>query len=326
MKVLVTGATGFLGKYLIEELQRQGQEVLAFGRNKKIGEALPVPFIQGDLTDEKAVDQAVSRVDAVIHAGALSTIWGDWEVFRSANVEGTEKVAQACLKYDIERLVFISSPSIYSSKEDRLNIPETFVAPKPLNYYIKSKIEAEKVVAKYHERGLYTVVLRPRGLFGIGDTSIIPRLLEANQKIGIPLINEGENFVDVTCVENVAYAAYLALVAEQVNGETFNITNGEPMLFKEILDQLLEKVGVEGHFRRISFKTADRLAGLLEFFYKALPLKGEPALTHYTVATLGTSQTLDISKAKAKLAYQPRLSIEKGIEKYADWWRENHSN
>ena len=85
-------------------------------------------------------------------------------------------------------------------------------------YYIKSKILAEDIIKEYHEKGLYTVVIRPRGLFGIGDTSLIHRVLRANSKIGIPLLNSGKNFVDITHVKNVAHACFLAAVTENING------------------------------------------------------------------------------------------------------------
>ena len=115
-------------------------------------------------------------------------------------------VAELCLENGIERLVYISSPSIYTVKCDRYDIREE-QAPKynDLNHYIRSKLSAERVVEDVHQKGLETVILlRPRGLIGVGDTSLVPRLLRANMRIGIPLMREGLNTVDLTSVENVA--------------------------------------------------------------------------------------------------------------------------
>lgn len=322
MKILITGATGFLGKYLVDEMYTRGHEVYAFGRNKVIGKTLSGQFVEGDFTNYTDISRAVKGMDAVIHAGGLSTIWGKWETFRQHNVKGTEHVVKSCLMHNVKRFVFISSPSIYTSNSDHLDIPELYIAKnRPLNHYIKSKIEAERIVEAYHKKGLYTVTLRPRGLFGIGDTSIIPRLLEANKKSGIPMIHQGHNMVDITCVENVAYAAYLALVAKEVDGEVFNITNGEPREFKAILGSLLTKIELEPNYRAISLKGATLLSVMLECAYTCLHLKGEPLLTRYTVATLGNSQTLNIEKARDKLGYAPQLTIDEGIEKYANWWK-----
>ncbi|MDR0299574.1 MAG: NAD-dependent epimerase/dehydratase family protein [Streptococcaceae bacterium] len=325
MKVLITGATGFLGEYLVKEFSQAGYQLVAFGRNKEKGQLLEVDsFIQGDFSDFKQIEAAAEGCEIVIHAGALSTVWGDWKDFESANVLGTENVLKACLKNEVRRLVFVSSPSIYTSKKDHLDISESFeLQDKPLNYYIRSKIQAEALVKSYQSQ-LETVILRPRGLFGIGDNSIIPRLLAANSTRGIPLIRSGQNKVDITYVENVAQAALLSTTRAEAVGETFNITNGEPMSFKEILESLLKKIEIEPHYINLSLSKAYAAASLLEFIYKTLRLKGEPALTRYTAATLGTSQTLNIDKARAKLGYIPAVTIEEGLDIYANWWKENH--
>ncbi|GAB2028201.1 NAD-dependent epimerase/dehydratase family protein [Lactovum odontotermitis] len=324
--VLVTGSTGFLGKYIVKEFADNDYHVKAFGRNVKVGKTLEdATFISGDFTRIDEIEDASCQTDIVVHAGALSTVWGSWKSFYQANVLGTENVARACLKNKVKRLVFVSSPSIYTTKESRLNISEDFpLADNRLNNYIRSKIAAEKIIKDYQKQGLETVILRPRGLFGIGDTSIIPRLIAANQKRGIPLINGGQNVVDVTYVGNVAQACYLAATTEKAAGEVFNITNGEPQAFKEILEKLFEKINVKPRYFPLSLSKAYGLAQILEGLYRILPLNGEPVLTRYTAATLGTSQTLDITKAREILTYQPRVSIEEGLNIYASDWTKNH--
>ena len=326
MRVLITGATGFLGKYIIEEFSKHNCEVVAFGRNADIGKSLQnCVFVQGDFTVFHDMESAIKEVDIVIHAGALSTIWGKWTDFEKTNVKGTENVAKACLKHDVKRLIFISSPSVYTTAQDKFDIDEgCFVPNNELNCYIKSKIMAEELIRDYSQQGLYTVVLRPRGLFGIGDTSIIPRLIGANSKIGVPLINDGKNIVDITYVPNVAHAVYLAATAENISGEVFNITNGEPTEFKTILENLFNKIGIKPKYVRLSFTAAYRIAAVLEALYRTFNVKGEPPLTKYTACTLGASQTLNIARAREKLSYEPMYSIWEGIDAYAKWWKENH--
>jgi nucleoside-diphosphate-sugar epimerase len=326
MRVLITGATGFLGKYVVDEFARNGCEVIAFGRDKGIGESLKnCIFFQGDFTDFEDILRATKGIDVVVHAGALSSVWGRWSDFERANIFGTENVARACLNSRVGRLVFVSSPSVYAAPRDRFAIKEAEVdRENELNYYIKSKISAEKIVGRFGESGLETVIVRPRGLFGIGDTSIIPRLINANARGGIPLIGGGKNIVDVTYVPNAARALYLAAMSADVSGEIFNITNAEPMEFGAILGQVFTKIGVEPRYRPMSFRKAYMIAGVLECVYKTFRLSGEPPLTRYTACTLGTSQTLDISNAVEKLRYTPRYSIAEGIAVYADWWNENH--
>jgi len=329
-KVLVTGATGFLGKYITEQLIEDGYQVLALGRKEEAGRVLEefgAVFCKADFTHKEECRPFFKDVDYVIHAGALSTVWGKWESFHEINVEGTRNVCELCMENQVKRLVYVSSPSIYSGKQHRFDIKETeFDSKNELNYYIKSKILAEQVIEEFHTRGLYTVTIRPRGLFGIGDTSLIPRILKANAKIGIPLFNRGENYVDITCVENVAHAAILCIKAEGVDGEIFNISNGEPMQFKSILEMFLQAIDDKPKYLKLPFGLVYGIASLLENIYRTFDKEGEPALTRYTVCTLAFSQTLDISKAKQKLGYMPKMTISEGIVKYGEWWKTHNEH
>lgn len=325
--VLVTGATGFLGEYLVKRLTERYQ-VLALGRNEEKGrqlEAYQARFCPGDLTKEESIAPYFEGVDYVIHAGALSTVWGKWEDFRRINVQGTNLVAKLCQKHGVRRLVYLSSPSVYSGREDRYDIRED-QAPKKndLNYYIRSKLLAERVLRTWKKRGLEIVVLRPRGLIGIGDTSLVPRILAANGKTGIPLFREGRNLVDLTSVENVALACELALTAEGAAGRVFNITNGEPMEFRKILEQFLDAVGEEPHYRRLPFGLVYGLAGVLEWVYRTFRLSGEPPLTRYTVCTLGYAQTMDIRPAREILGYEPEKTLDASIREYGAWYQKEH--
>ena len=324
-KVLVTGATGFLGKYVVEELVEHGYQVRAFGRNRAIGQSLvnaSVTFIQGDLTNQEDLTKACQEMDMVVHAGALSTVWGPWEDFYQTNVLGTKYVLEACREANIERLVYVSSPSIYAAPRDQLDIKESD-APQEnsLNNYIRSKLASEKLFKDYPD--VSSVILRPRGLFGIGDTSILPRVLNLSQKIGIPLIGDGRQLMDMTCVENVALAIRLALETPQAAGEVYNITNGEPRTFRDLIEETLRGLGYPIRYRKIPAPLVSAISSSLEFIYKSLKLKGEPALTRYTYYLLRYSQTLDISKAERDLGYRPKITISEGIEQYVQDYRKH---
>ena len=324
-KVLVTGATGFLGKYVVEELVEHGYQVRAFGRSRAIGQSLvnaSVTFIQGDLTNQEDLTKACQEMDMVVHAGALSTVWGPWEDFYQTNVLGTKYVLEACREAKIERLVYVSSPSIYAAPRDQLDIKESDVPQENrLNNYIRSKLASEKLFKDYPD--VSSVILRPRGLFGIGDTSILPRVLNLSQKIGIPLIGDGRQLMDMTCVENVALAIRLALETPQAAGEVYNITNGEPRAFRNLIEETLRGLGYPIRYRKIPAPLVSAISSSLEFIYKSLKLKGEPALTRYTYYLLRYSQTLDISKAERDLGYRPKITISEGIEQYVQDYRKH---
>ena len=323
--VLVTGATGFLGKYVVEELVDHGYLVRAFGRNRKVSYSLEnssVSFFKGDLTKAEDVAEACKGMDMVVHAGALSTVWGPWEDFYQANVLGTKHVLEACRQAGIQRLVYVSSPSIYAAPKEQLAIKESD-APEEnnLNNYIRSKLASEKLFKDYPD--VPSIILRPRGLFGIGDTSILPRVINLSQKIGIPLIGDGRQLMDMTCVENVALAIRLALEAPEAKGDIYNITNGEPRAFRDLLEECLTGLGYPIKYRKIPATLLSGIASSLEFLYKTLNLKGEPALTRYTYYLLRYSQTLDISKAEKELGYHPKISISEGIEQYVQDYRKH---
>ena len=323
--VLVTGATGFLGKYLIEELLNNDYEVVAQGRKENvlsdIKEKYNVKILKCSLDEIKNVEL---KVDYVIHAAALSTVWGKWEDFYNSNVIGTENVIDFCKKNNVKRLVYVSSPSIYSAKYDRLNIKEDdFDKNNQLNFYIKSKILAENLINSIEDDKLEKIIIRPRGLFGIGDTSIIPRLINANRKIGIPLFNDGKNIVDITCVENVALALRLAIESENAVGRTYNITNGEPREFKNILEELFEQINEPPKYLKINLNLMYGVSSIIEFIYKLFHIYKEPMITKYNICTLGYSQTLNIEKAKKDLNYIPKMTLSEGIKKYAENYKRN---
>ncbi|MEX2804603.1 NAD-dependent epimerase/dehydratase family protein [Streptococcus sp. H31] len=320
MKILVTGATGFLGQYIVRELAAHAYQIVAFGRRKEIGKQLErehsaLTFVQGDLRQLSDLEKAIQGCSAVIHAGALSDLWGRWQDFYDTNVLGTQHILELCQKYHCQRLVHISSPSIYARAQNQLNLTED-QAPQQnnLNHYIKSKLLAEQLVLK--AKDVPSVILRPRGLFGVGDSSIIPRLLRINDSLGIPLLHQGKQLVDMTCVENAAYAARLCLEKKAALGQIYNVTNGEPLPFKSLLELFFREAGKTVQFRPFNAKLLGVLVRLLEFSYRFCRSPKEPPLTRYTYYLLAYSQTLSIDKIERELGYRPKLSLLEGVQNY----------
>ncbi|SNS50327.1 Nucleoside-diphosphate-sugar epimerase [Micrococcales bacterium KH10] len=320
---LVTGASGFLGSHVVAHLREHGYRVIAAGRRRN---ALPsgVEHFVGDL-DELAA--ASLSFDVVVHCAALSSSWGRWREFEHANVVGTRRVLQSARRAGASKLVHISSPSIYAAPRDRLNIREDEVdEANRLNGYIRSKIAAERLLRDEWRPGdPQVVVLRPRGLIGAGDPSLVPRLLRAHSRIGIPLFRDGTNLTDLTAVHNVALAARLAVEVEcadsagslgNTDGAVFNITNGDPRPFRELADKLLDVMGLPQRYRALPPRFAYGGGAVLEQVFRAVPGRPEPPLTRYTVTTLGWAQTLDISRAREVLGYEPVVSIDQALEEY----------
>ena len=314
-RVLVTGASGFLGGHVVPELQRHGYEVFAAGRNTEALALVADPDhrVPGDLASLRARDLPV---DAVIHCAALSTPWGHWKDFHRANVEGTGHVVEFARRNGARRVVHVSSPSVYAAARDRLGIREHDVdRSNRLNGYIRSKIAAEDLLLEALDARTVpeVVILRPRGLIGVGDPSLVPRLLDVHSRIGVPLFDGGHNLIDVTAVENVASALRLALDRGDAAGGVYNITNDDPRAFRELLTTLLELMGETPRFRPMSRRVAWTLASLLEGVYGVVPGRPEPPLTRYTLSTIAYSQTLDISRARNELGYRPVVSVDSAL-------------
>lgn len=318
-RVLVTGASGFLGGYVVRDLQAHGHEVYAAGRNTKalarVADA--AHRVDGDLA---ALASTALPVDAVVHCAALSSPWGAWPAFREANVEGAAHVATFANRNGVRRVVHVSSPSIYAAGRDRVGVTEAEVDEgNRLNGYIRSKIEAETVLQESRRTGMFPelVIIRPRGLIGVGDPSLVPRLLDVHRRVGIPLFDGGANLIDVTAVENVATALRLALRAGDADGGAYNITNDDPREFRELLATLLGLLGETPRLRRVHRRAAWMLVAALEAIFAALPGRPEPPLTRYSLSTIAFSQTLDIRRARDDLGYRPLVSLDDALARVA---------
>lgn len=329
MKTLVTGATGFLGEHLCYRLKEEGFQVVGVGRNENKGKELEskgVTFVRTDLSNKSDVEGLLSDIDYVFHSAALSSPWGNYEDFHQANVVATQNLIDEALKEKIERFIHVSTPSIYAHSQDTLGIKEDSQLPEVfINHYATTKHEAEKIVDEAFKKGLKTIAIRPRGIFGPGDTSVIPRLIRANEKLGVPMINKGEAVIDVTYVGNVVEALILCMKSnESTLGKKYNITNGEPTNLHDLLSKVFTSLDMEWKQKHMDYKTLQTAAGFIEFLHKNLFKKTEPVLTKYTVDLLSKSQTLDITAAREELGYVPIVSLDEGVVEFAKWWKEKN--
>lgn len=330
MNVLITGGTGFLGQKLAPRLKQMGYDVTITGRNETIGLSLArngIGFIQADLRDPDQMTRTIRGMDYVFHCGALSTPWGNYKDYFATNVMGTENVIAGCQLHGVRRLIHVSTPSIYSEYRNKLNVMEDDPLPKRMiNYYAKTKYMAEQRIDAAFAAGLPVITLRPRAIFGPGDTTIFPRLITANQRFGIPLIDQGQVLMDLTYVENVIDALVLSMdSAPETLGEKYNISNGTPVPLKDLLEKIFMKLGSTMRVRPASFPSAYIAAYVMESFYKVLLPKSEPIFTRYTVGLLSKSLTLNIESAKKSLGFEPRISIDDGLDLFINWWKEEQS-
>ena len=328
MKALITGATGFLGGALTRRLYSMGWDVTALGRNPKKLNQLEddgIRVLQIDLKDKTALANACKNQEIVFHCAALPSPWGNFETFYQANVIGTRNVIHGCEEHHVKRLVHVSTPSLYFDYNSRINVKETDPLPEPVSNYSATKILAEQELDEAFARGLATIAVRPRALFGPGDTVIFPRLIPRLQSGKLPILGDGENIVDLTYIENVVDA--LLLCAESPSstlGKKYNISNGEPVKIWKLVEHICDELNLPHPTRKISYKTANAVATVLEALYTIIPTHPEPPLTRVSVSMMANNTTLDISAAKNELGYQPKVSVDEGVEKFLRWWKEKN--
>ena len=330
MKILVTGATGFLGLALARRLKSRGDEVTVLGRNPALLAELEragMRAVRADLADAAAVRAACQGQAVVFHAAALSSAWGPAREFYRSNVLGTRNVIAGCEAASVRRLVHVSTPSIYFRYETRLNVREDAPLPsQPANEYARTKLLAEAEIDQAFARGLPVISLRPRAIFGEGDNAILPRLIERLRQGRLRIIGDGKNITDLTYVENVVDALLLCAESPATTlGKKYNLTNGEPQPLWPLIEKLCAALGFEYPHSQIPYPLALGLAGMLEGICRLLPGQPEPLLTRYMVGVLAKSTTLDIGAARRELDYRPRTSVAEGFERYVSWWQKENA-
>ncbi len=316
--VLITGGTGFIGSALARVALERGWSVHLLGRDFSRVESLLAAgahAISCDLRDKTGVTAACAGQDTVFHVGALSAPWGDPSEFYATNVGGTENILAACRAHKIPQLIHVSSPSVVFTGRDQHNLPDDAPYPKRFAsvYSETKKLAEDQVNAAFAEgSGLSGVILRPKAVFGPGDTSLLPRLISAARAGRLPRIGDGKNVVELTYIDNVVAALLCAADAPKVAlGRTFTITNHEAVPLWEVIAQVLAGLKIPWQPRTIPLPLALLAAGLME--RKAERTGTEPLLTRYTVQLLARTQTYDTEPARTLLGYTPHVTLSEGI-------------
>jgi len=212
---LVTGGTGFLGRYLVERLLTQGRQVTVLGRTPTPDlAARGVRFIRASLDDAGAVRAACADVETVFHLAAKVGVWGRYDDFFRTNVLGTRAILAGCREHGVRCLVYTSTPSVVYNGHDLAGVDEslplTTACPSP---YPLTKAVAEREVLAANSPELRTVALRPHLIWGVGDPHLVPRLLAKARAGRLRIVGTGRNRVDLVHVENAVDAHLLAETA-----------------------------------------------------------------------------------------------------------------
>lgn len=316
MRAFLTGGSGFMGRYLIAALRARGDSVRALARSATSLEtvrAAGAEPVKGDLDDPEAMKAGMAGCDVVFHAAAHTVEWGPLEDFLRINVEGTQRVLDAARAAGVRRVVHIGTEAALLDGPPLVNVDESRPLPeRAIGQYASTKNLAERRVLAASGQGLETVVVRPRLIWGVGDTNLVPKLVEA-VKTGRWMWIGGGTALTSTChVKNACHGALLAAEKGR-SGEVYFVTDGAPVDYRSFLSALIRSGGVVPGERKLPLWAAKLGAAASEAAWRWMRLKGAPPVTRTAVLLMGQEVTVSDAKARRELGYAPIVSREEGL-------------
>jgi predicted dehydrogenase/nucleoside-diphosphate-sugar epimerase len=319
-KVMITGATGFLGHHLARALVRMGSEVVALVRDK--GAVSPelannVTLVAGDLRDTDAVAQAMQGADVVFHCAAITTNKTTWKAHLQTNIEGTEAVLKAAQAAGVKHVVHISSVAVYGMDDPADGAAIKPSAPYAQNvekwaYYMRSKIEADKLALRYwQEHQLPVTVLRLGILYGPGGGGAPGGgLMEfAGMRF---IFGIGRNHLPYTYVGNAVDAMLLAAVTPEAVGQAYNVVDEPQVTSREATRANIALTSGKAMIMPIpSFL----LKGASRFFEWRAGADKRPAVSSSVVQGYFRNIRYDTQKTHDELGWQPEVSLQDGIRR-----------
>jgi nucleoside-diphosphate-sugar epimerase len=329
MKALVTGAGGFLGGAIARSLRDRGDDVRGFSRAahpELAGDG--IEHHRGDLADREAVKAATHGADVVFHAAAKVSAGGRHADFYATNVTGTENVIAACRECGVPALVYTSTPSVVSGLTDLDGVDESVGYPTHYeSEYGQTKAEAERLVLSAASEGLMTVALRPPLIWGPGDTSFLPRVVERGRSGALRRIKGPRKLQDITYIDDAVQAHLLAAdrllgggeLARQISGRTYFVSSGEPVEVWDFVNALLEAAGTSPIRKSVSLRTALLMGWAFEKAHALSGSDGDPRMNRWMVRQLTNARWFDIGAARRDLGYEPRVPLEEGMLRLKAW-------
>ncbi|MFC4063633.1 NAD-dependent epimerase/dehydratase family protein [Actinoplanes subglobosus] len=328
MKVLVTGASGFLGGHLAEAAVAAGDDVRALLRpgaalslDTGVDQIEPVP---GDLSDPESLDVATRGVEVVYHSAARVTDHGSRAQFFGTNVAGTARLLAAARANGVRRFVFVSSPSAVMDGRDQVRIDESVPYPaRYLNLYSESKAAAERLVLAANSPGFTTCALRPRGIWGPRDWhGFMPRMIAKLRAGRLPDLSGGRVVHASLChVTNAVRACRLAAGSDDVGGRAYFVADAEVSDVWALTAQVARLFDATPPTRRVPPVLRDALVGAVETVWRIPYLRDRhsPPLSRYSIALLTRTGTYDTSAATRDFGYSPVIGQPDGLRQLRAW-------
>jgi nucleoside-diphosphate-sugar epimerase len=323
MKVFVTGGTGFTGGFLVSRLVKEGHEVSVLVRKSSNTEKLKklgVNLVLGDITDKNLVEKAVKDMDIVYH---LAAVWREGggipkKVFWDVNVNGTKNLLEASLQANIERFIHCSTCGVLGHIA---NPPADETFPyNPGDTYQRTKCEGEKLALEYfHNKGLPGVVVRPTGIYGPRDLRFL-KLFKYVYTGKFILVGKGDVLYHLAYIDDLVEWMMLCGQKKNAIGQIYIIGGDKYVNLNELVTQIAKSLDVPVPKKRFPFFWPVWTAALAcEIACK--PFGINPPIFRRRVDIYRKNRAFDISKARKELGYEPKVSLEEGIKKTAEWYK-----
>ena len=316
MRVFVTGGSGFIGGHLIERLVREGHGVSALARSSQSAatvERRGARAVSGDLDTIEA--SHLAGCEAVIHCAARAEDWGSRQQFFSANVEGTRRLLAAARAAGARRFVHVGTEAALFTGGDLAGVDESIPLPPPEAHrflYPESKAEAERLVVAANSAELRTVVIRPRLVWGPGDTSVMGTVREMAEQGGFWWLDQGRHTTSTCHVDNLGEALLLALERGEP-GRAYFVTDGQDQTMRTFLTALMETQGVRLPERSLPGWLGRAMAWAIEGVWGAVGRAGRPPITRFAISMMSATVTVRDAAARRDLGYRPIRTVAEGM-------------
>ncbi|MBK7105271.1 MAG: NAD(P)-dependent oxidoreductase [Ignavibacteriae bacterium] len=322
MKALVTGANGFTSSYMVKNLLKNGYQVKGLVRkssNLELLEGLNIELAYVDLAKDEINDDIMKDVDVVYHIGAAYRTEGvPQKYFWDVNVEGTKKLLVAAKKAGVKKFVHCSTVGVQG---DIKNPPAKETHPdNPGDYYQESKLDGEKLALKFFkEEGLAGTVVRPVGIYGPGDTRFL-KLFKTISNGKFKMIGNGNVLYHLTFVEDLVEGFRLAGESEKANYEIFTIGGNGYLTLNELVEKIAKILNKPISKIKIPVFPVWVAGALCEFICK--PFGISPPIFRRRIDFFVKDRAFDITKAQTMLNYNPKVTLEEGLTRTANWYKE----
>ncbi len=314
MKIFVTGASGFVGGAATRKLVTLGHTVSAMSRRDSsdvlIREMGAEP-VRCDLESIRSTD--IGDADIVLHCAAFVEAWGPRDAWYKGNVLGTQAVLDAARSAGVERFIHIGTEAGIVHGQHILDADESYpLAPESPYPYCATKAQAEALVLNANHSTFATLVLRPRLIWGPGDTTLLPVIETMAAGGGWMWIDKGQAMTSSTHIDNLVHAIVLALTEGQAGEAYFILDDGQRSLH-EVISGMAASRQLQLGERSIPAWLADLAGTLCEGIWRLFGLKSDPPLTRHAAMVMSRSCVLNGDKARAQLNYTPVISYEEGM-------------